>query len=172
MKIDPASALALKAVIQADVEVVRRWTTALSALPEAAPPETGTITAAYYLHNTYNALENTFDQVSRTFENHVKDLSRWHRELLAKMFLDLSPLRPPVLSPDLKPLLDELRGFRHVFRHSYDYGLDPTKVADLRERWLANAGPVTESLRRFASELDAVAQAGLGGAGHEQLGDL
>ena len=86
----------------------------------------------------------------------MKDLSRWHQELLAKMFLDISPLRPAVLPATLKPFLDELRGFRHVFRHSYDYGLDPAKVAALRDRWLAEGDAVTQALRSFADQLEEV----------------
>jgi len=154
MKIDAASALTLRAVIRADLEVVAKWTTALAALPETNPSDVRAISAAYYLHNIYNALENSFDQISRTFENHVKDLSRWHQELLTKMFLDVSPLRPAVLPSGLKPFLDELRGFRHVFRHSYEYGLDAAKVAALRDRWLAEGERVTEALRRFADQLE------------------
>ena len=157
MKIDAASALALTAVIRADLDVVAKWNVALAALPEATSPEVRAISAAYYLHNIYNALENSFDQISRTFENHIKDLSRWHQELLAKMFLDISPLRPAVLPAALKPFLDELRGFRHVFRHSYDYGLDPAKVAAVRVRWLAEGAGVTHALRGFADQLEAAA---------------
>ncbi len=159
MKIDTASALALRAVIRADLEVVGKWSTALAALPETTSPDVRAISAAYYLHNIYNAIENSFDQISRTFENHVKDLSRWHQELLAKMFLDISPLRPAVLPAALKPFLDELRGFRHVFRHSYDYGLDPAKVATLRQRWLSDGGGVIQALRDFA---DGLGESGLG----------
>jgi len=157
MKIDAASALALMAVIRADLDVVAKWNTALAALPEATSPEVRAISAAYYLHNIYNAFGNSFDQISRTFENHVKDLSRWQQELLAKMFLDISPLRPAVLPAALKPFLDELRGFRHVVRHSYDYGLDPCTVAALCDRWLSTGARVTQALRGFADQLEAAA---------------
>lgn len=156
MKIDAPSALALMAVIRADLDAVAKWNTALRALPAPTPEDVKAISAAYYLHNIYNALENSFDQISRSFENHVKDLSRWHQELLAKMFLDISPLRPAVLPPALRPFLDELRGFRHVFRHSYDYGLDPAKVAALQERWVAEGEGVIQALRTFGDRLEQV----------------
>lgn len=156
MKIDAPSALALMAVIRADLDAVAKWNAALRALPEGTAEDLRAISAAYYLHNIYNALENSFDQISRTFENHVKDLSRWHQELLAKMFLDISPLRPAVLPPPLRPFLDELRGFRHVFRHGYDYGLDPAKVAALRARWVSEGDGVTQALCTFADRLEQV----------------
>jgi len=153
MKVDPASAVALRAVIEANVASMMRLTELLRDLGTGPFGERDTIAAGYYLHNLYNALEESFDQISRTFENHVKDLSRWHEELLLKMFLDMSPLRPAVLTPSAKPLLDELRGFRHRFRHSYDYPLDAGRVCELAQRWLREGSTVGDALRRFAQRL-------------------
>jgi len=153
MKIDPASAIALRAVIEADLASTARLTESLRDLGMGPFGERDTIAAGYYLHNLYNALENSFDQISRTFENHVKDMSRWHEELLLKMLLDLSPLRPAVVLPSAKPLLDELRGFRHRFRHSYDYPLDAGRVSELTQRWLREGGAVCDALRNFARQL-------------------
>lgn len=120
--------------------------------------EVETIAAAYHLHNIYNALENTFDQISRTFENHVKDLSRWHQELLAKMFLDVPPVRPAVLPPGIRPLLSDLCGFRHIFRHSYDYTLDTAKLIALRTCWQAKGPDVIAALKSFAETLPSEAE--------------
>ena len=70
--------------------------------------------AGYVLHNIYGALENIFEQISRTFENHVTDPTQWHRELLTKMFLEIPKIRAAVLPADLRGFLNDLRGFRHV----------------------------------------------------------
>jgi len=159
MRIDPAAAISLKAVIQHDLAGVDRLTESLQSLGPPPLQERDVIAAGYFLHNLYNALENCFDQISRSFENHVVDLGRWHQELLHKMFLDLTPLRPAVLPAACKPLLDDLRGFRHRFRHSYDYPLDPRKLDDLRQRWLADGESVRAALRAFAQELGRAAAA-------------
>ncbi len=41
-----------------------------------------TIYLAYYLHNIYNAFENLFKEIAKTFENRVEDLTSFHKELL------------------------------------------------------------------------------------------
>ena len=97
MRIDAASAVALKAVIEDNLAALDRHERALAELFVRHPNEHEIIAIGYHLHNLYNALENCFEQASRSFENHVVDKSRWHQELLGKMFLDLTPLRPALL---------------------------------------------------------------------------
>ncbi|RLE07786.1 hypothetical protein DRZ78_02350 [Candidatus Aerophobetes bacterium] len=40
------------------------------------------------------------------------------------MSLDIEGIRPKVISKEASNYLDELRRFRHIFRHSYDYEID------------------------------------------------
>jgi len=53
--------------------------------------EKDTYYVALLLHNLYNAFEDLFREVARTFENHVEDPSRYHRELLS--FVTLTTTR-------------------------------------------------------------------------------
>jgi HepT-like protein len=145
---EPAARASLAAVIQHDIEAVRRLEPLLEQLPpDAAYPACAAV--AYALHNLYNALENSFDQISRTFENHVVDPDRWHRELMLKMFIEIPGLRPGVLAETARPLLDDLRSFRHVFRHGYDFQLDAVKLNRLVESWQAERSVVLDGLSRF-----------------------
>lgn len=59
-------------------------------------------------------------------------------------------VRPAVLPDELKPLLNELRSFRHVFRHSYEFQLDPLKLNALVAAWGRHGAAVTAALTRFA----------------------
>lgn len=86
----------------------------------------------YLLHNFYCALEELFQEVAKTFENRIEDLSRYHRELLQRMRLTIPGIRTNVLSEKSFPILDELRAFRHIFRHAYTYELDPERVHTLK----------------------------------------
>jgi hypothetical protein len=159
MKIEPEAAAALRAVMLSDLELIDRLTNLLRQLSDLAvgrASERDAIAAGYYLHNIYNALENSFDQTSRSFENHIKDLARWHQELLHKMFLDIHPVRPALLPMSLKPLLDDLRGFRHRFRHSYDYPLDAVRIVALARAWAAQGPAVTGALMDFIDQLGRV----------------
>ena len=93
---------------------------------------------AYLLHNLYCALEDVFQEIARTFENCIEDPSKYHRELLNRMQLDVPGIRPKLLSRESRLVLDELRGFRHIFRHAYDYELDPDKVKSLKHKMLTH----------------------------------
>ena len=110
----------------------------------------------YLLHNLYGALEDLFQEVARTFENRVEDPSRYHRELLKRMALEIPGIRPALLSPGGHALLNELRGFRHVFRHAYDYELSAEKLKALREKMVAQWGLVDRDVEGFRNFLQQV----------------
>lgn len=156
MRIDPKDALTLAAFIRSALAAIDRIESHVSQfdLNNLSPAELDSL--GYSLHNIYNALENCFEQISRSFENHVQDNTRWHRDLLAKMFLDIKPLRPAVVPEQLRSLLGELLGFRHLFRHAYEIKLDQAKTVALWNRWSLQNASLKESLRLFANELEAI----------------
>lgn len=78
----------------------------------------------YQLHNLYCAFEDLFKIVAAAFENHIEDKSRYHLELLKRMAIPIEGIRPALLSQESYTLLDNLRSFRHFFRHAYSYELD------------------------------------------------
>ena len=86
------------------------------------------IVLAYRLHNLYNAFENIFENIAVQFENSIDDQGRWHAQLLERMRLDALPLRPAVIDNNAYEALDELRRFRHLFRHAYSIHLDPYRL--------------------------------------------
>jgi len=149
---DAATRASLAAVIEHDLEALAHIEVSLQDLgPDADFNQCAGV--AYALHNSYSALENSFDQISRSFENHVVDREQWHRELMLKMFLEIPGVRPAVLPVQVRPLLNELRSFRHVFRHSYDFQLDPLKLNALVADWREGAAAVTKALRDFVAWL-------------------
>lgn len=77
----------------------------------------------YYLHNFYNGCENIFRNIALFFENELQANS-WHRNILKRMKLEIRGFRPRVISDELYLILEDFRGFRHKFRHSYSHELD------------------------------------------------
>jgi hypothetical protein len=77
----------------------------------------------YYLHSFYNGCENVFRSIAAFFENDL-DSDSWHADLLRRMTLDIEGYRPRVIDQDLYLLLQDFKGFRHVFRHTYAFELD------------------------------------------------
>lgn len=153
MRITSDEAAALAAVIQRDLDAVAALEAHASRFPDADLTREQIDSLGFTLHNIYNALENSFTQISLTFENHVKDRARWHRELMEKMFLDVPPLRPPVLTAECRALVADLIGFRHLFRHAYEFSLDAQKVLALWHRWKVDGGRIKDSLGWFLTEV-------------------
>jgi hypothetical protein len=86
------------------------------------------IVIAYHLHNLYNAFENIFQNIAAVFENSVDEVGRWHSQLLERMQLNVMPLRPTVIDEATYDALDELRRFRHLFRHAYTLQIDGLRL--------------------------------------------
>ncbi len=143
----------LSAVIAHDLVAIdkldKQLTPLLDELQEQNPDFSTLAATGYILHNLYNALENSFEQISRTCENHIVDQSKWHKELLDKMFLEIPSVRPAVLPETIRKMLNDLRGFRHVFRHSYDFDIDPALLFRIVERWQSQKAELITALKAF-----------------------
>lgn len=103
----------------------------------------------YWLHNLYCAYEDLFKIVASFWENSVTSDGTYHKQLLKRMILQINGLRPALISQESFKLLDELRGFRHVFRHAYSYGLDAERVAFLLKRVLQQQSGILTDIDRF-----------------------
>ncbi|MEJ5361035.1 MAG: hypothetical protein WBK20_15375 [Spirochaetota bacterium] len=82
----------------------------------------------YQLHNLYCAFEDLFKIIAREFENNINNSSQYHSELLKRMTLSIEGVRPRLISEEAFVLLNNLRSFRHFFRHAYSYELDKRKI--------------------------------------------
>ena len=82
----------------------------------------------YQLHNLYCAFEDLFKIVAQCFENQIKDISQYHKELLRRISLPVEGVRPRLISEEASREMDELRAFRHFFRHAYSYELRYEKI--------------------------------------------
>jgi hypothetical protein len=107
------------------------------------------INLAYQLHNLYSAFEDIFKEVSQTFENNIASNSGFHKNLLIRMKLEIPGIRPNMLSRTSYEVLGELLGFRHVFRHAYNYNLSPQKMQFLRDKILTNKENFSHDISQF-----------------------
>ncbi|WP_216634523.1 hypothetical protein [Gloeomargarita lithophora] len=74
---------------------------------------------AYQIHNLFCAIEDLLKIVASCFENNVSSSNQWHTLLLQRMSKDIPGIRPALLSSNTYAILNNLRGFRHFFRHAY-----------------------------------------------------
>ncbi len=111
---------------------------------------------SYLIHNMYCSFETIFKEIAKSFENHVEDTKQFHAELLRKMNMAIYKMRPAFLSDGSMALLDELRRFRHVFRHAYENGIDVDRVAAISERISSHFSSVEKDKSKFDAFLRQV----------------
>jgi hypothetical protein len=116
------------------------------------------IVIGYHLHNLYNAFENIFQNIAAVFENSIDEVAQWHTQLLERMRLDLMPLRPAIIDDEAYDALDELRRFRHLFRHAYIVKLDPLRLQLVMGKALALKAVYVYQLEQFMSFLQNLAK--------------
>ena len=109
--------------------------------------------SGYWLHNLYCAYEDLFKIVSSFWENNIDNAGTFHRSLIRRMRLTIEGVRPSLLSEKAFRHLDELRSFRHVFRHAYSYGLDEERVIYLLKKVLGERANVLGELAIFRDKV-------------------
>ena len=107
---------------------------------------------AYQIHNLYSACEQLFELVARAFENQIEG-ANYHVDLLRRMRSEIKGVRPALLTEGLSSQLNELRGFRHFFRHAYSTELDPARVEELTEIALEVRKPLRAAVDLFIEAL-------------------
>lgn len=111
------------------------------------------VESAFYVNQIYSGFERIFKNTAKTFENNIDD-ELWHKSLLERMSIEIESIRPAVITEKSFACLNELRAFRHFFRHAYDTDIDEEKFAIVAKRAkLLNASSIKD-LKRFAAFLD------------------
>lgn len=103
----------------------------------------------YWLHNLYSAFEDLFKLTAGFWENNVNIDGDFHINLLKRMLVHIEQVRPALISEESYRFLNELRGFRHVFRHAYSFGMDDERVSFLLNRVLKKKELLMLDLQKF-----------------------
>jgi len=70
------------------------------------------------------------------------------------MTLEIKDIRPAVLSQESFKCLNELRSFRHFFRHAYDIDIDKEKFKIIADRVLRLLKLYKREINKFLAFLD------------------
>lgn len=97
----------------------------------------------------YTALEDLFKQTAKSFENHIEQMSNFHKELLARMNTEVPKIRPAVISHQSFLLLDKIRAFRHFVRHAYDCELDANELLLIQNKLKKDHPILSGDLKKF-----------------------
>ena len=109
----------------------------------------------YLLHNFYNGCENIFRTIAAFFENDLGP-GTWHADLLRRMRLDVPGYRPAVIDEELYRLLEDFRGFRHVFRNCYSFELDWERERLVASRFKRAADLLRVQVGRFLEQIEGL----------------
>lgn len=110
------------------------------------------IVLADVLVSYYTCLETLFLRISQFFENSLAE-NKWHRDLLAKMTLEIPGLRERVLCDGTAATLDELMKFRHFKRYYFEFNYDWDRLEYLVNRLDQVRPLVRNDLDRFRAFL-------------------
>lgn len=113
------------------------------------------VEATFYVSQLYSGFENIFRNVARTFENTVEQ-DYWHKSLLERMGLEIQDIRPALISEESFKCLDEIRAFRHFFRHAYATDLDKEKFKIVAEKVLIVRDLISNDISDFLDFLDSL----------------
>jgi len=145
---DPVELATLESEVRDDLRVMRE-TLATARDRFEQPPPAGLEASAHYLHRFYNAFEQLGLRLAKAFENRIDDDAGWHSSVLHRLTLEIPGVRPAFLPSELKPALNELRGFRHVMVHAYELVLDGDRIASLLEDAALVAGGLPRACEDF-----------------------
>ncbi len=131
-------------------------TAAVDRLNIATPSWMEYVVVAYTLHNAYSLIESYFLRVAKFFENEIGD-SSWHKDLLQRMTVTIEGIRPALLTPDDADQIDELRGFRHLYRNLYEKQIQPEKIVALQAKFPEILSRIRKAHSRFVPKLKQIA---------------
>lgn len=117
--------------------------------------EDKTNSLAYQIHNYYNCVEDILKEVEKVFEEGGRfSQDNYHKSLLMHASFEIKQVRPIIISQTSYNFLLEILKFRHVFRHAYNYILDPKRVKENKNLIVDHHALMVQDLDLFLVFLD------------------
>jgi uncharacterized protein YutE (UPF0331/DUF86 family) len=82
------------------------------------------------IHNVYNGIEDILLSIARDVDGSVPTGASTPQDVVGQMAAEIAGTRPALLDRDLHEALTELKGFRHLVRHTYGFERKPDKVIE------------------------------------------
>lgn len=116
------------------------------------PDTTETAAAGTILHSFYNGVEKIFLFIAKNFDNKIPSGDKWHRDLIIQLN-QVTDKRKAVINDRLKDIILNYLGFRHYFRHSYDFQLDWNLVKDNFLMLNNNWNEIKKAVKEFINSI-------------------
>lgn len=119
--------------------------------------EDKTNSLAYLIHNYYSCIEDVFKEIEKVFEEGGRfSTDSFYKDLLLHAKFELKGIRPRIISDNSYLILFDILKFRHLFRHAYNYDLNPIKVKENKILILENQTQLSEELKVFIAFLENI----------------
>lgn len=129
----------------------------LGIMQEVPPEELTDMRAgllALRIHNIYNGMEQVWEDIALRIDGEKPGGDSTHAALLEQMMASSSK-RPAMIAAGELAAYDDLRRFRHLFRHSYGVDMWPTEVLEKFRSIQERVWPgFLSSLERLRSHLE------------------
>lgn len=110
------------------------------------PPRPVLALLAVDMHSYYTALETLLTRLLVGIEGRAPQGESAHAQLLREACRSVEGVRPALLAPDLRDTVDELRRFRHFFRHAYALELRHDRLRIALDPLLSRGDDIDSSL--------------------------
>ena len=104
------------------------------------------------LHDFYNACERIFKWIAKDINGDFNPSEQWHKELLFRMTVKITDVRPAVISEELAADLNDFLQFRHIFRNIYGFELKSDLLDRLVDQFDRTASRFIKEIRKFIRE--------------------
>ncbi|MFN0050329.1 MAG: hypothetical protein ACKVOU_14495 [Cytophagales bacterium] len=119
--------------------------------------EDKTNSLAYLIHNYYSCVEDILKEIEKVFEEGGRfSKDNYHKTLLLHATYEIQQVRPIIISASNYIFLLEILKFRHVFRHAYNYVLDPVRVKNNKSLIIKNHAILIDDFNNFIAFLKSI----------------
>jgi hypothetical protein len=147
----------LRAEVSSEMAELARVRDEVQALANARD-NTSTYAIALLLMNYYTGAERIFRRIAAQLGGMPPAGDRWHAQLLEDMALDLSSVRPAVLSREAAERLSRLLRLRHVLRNLYAWTVRREELDSHVSELERTHQALADGIARFDEFLTAVAE--------------
>jgi hypothetical protein len=135
--------------ISKECDVLKRKIDAVSKTDDAEVVDSHIRAIAGCTHSIYVGMENILKHLIKYLDKELPVGDNWHVQLIKRAKYPNENVRPAIISEETSVLLNELRGFRHVFRSKYHSLLIPEKVLERAKEALNVFNKFTADIESF-----------------------
>ncbi len=108
------------------------------------------------LHSIYTGYETIIERIIKAVDGEAPLGRDYHLKLLRRAITDIPSVRPSIITKETFMLLDELRTYRHKFRHIYLYMISPQRIIELAKKAVESFEHFNRDIERFRDFLRKV----------------